>query len=242
MRALWMFIFCFTSFVASAHASIRIPDQLNHDERQEALRILGLGASSKILSDPYPLGGYSGFEVGMSAETLPADNLNRLGDSNVTNSTSGFSYQSLSVGKGIYNDVDIFLEFTPWGESNGITEYGGLVRWSFYEAKYLPMEYSLVVHTNALNIHDAMISSSMGAELLTAVNFHNYSVYFGLGDVDASGRFEPAYTDSKKEEAEEVNELHTFIGATARLDEAFVAFEIDRYTISVYSAKVGLRF
>ena len=59
--------------------ALEIPRGLSQPDRVEVVETIGLGAAPKILSNPYPLGGYDGFEVGYSIEFINVRDVNRLG-------------------------------------------------------------------------------------------------------------------------------------------------------------------
>src|SRR6266404_3530405 len=99
-----------------------IPHGLNESDRREIIRTLGVNAATKMLDNPYPLGGYSGFEVGLSTEFIDIRDIRRLGcqpgQPGCTNTTvsdeSEWRYSRLTIGKGLYEDIDVFFHFlTP---------------------------------------------------------------------------------------------------------------------------------
>ena len=62
----WTLIFTLIIFAESSHGFFRTPSQLNRSEQIRTLQILGIASSSKIIGNPYPLGGNSGIEISMS--------------------------------------------------------------------------------------------------------------------------------------------------------------------------------
>lgn len=44
----------------------------------------------------------------------------------------------LTVGKGLYNDVDVFFSFIPPTGGTRVSDYGAAARWSFYQAQIPP--------------------------------------------------------------------------------------------------------
>lgn len=116
-----------------AHAALLIPQNMNSGDRQEALRIIGLGTAAKTLSDPYSLGGYSGLEFGLSVETVPTEELARLGN-RLASSQADISIPKFTIGKGLYSNLDFFIHFIPYNQRTELSQYGGIIRWGFYEA------------------------------------------------------------------------------------------------------------
>src|SRR5665213_698791 len=88
-----------------------IPSGLNQSDRREIIRTLGLNTATKMLDNPYPLGGFSGFEIGLSMELIDIKDIRRLccapGTAGCRN--TGYSdedqlrYSRITIGKGLFN-------------------------------------------------------------------------------------------------------------------------------------------
>lgn len=234
------------SLSLSSPAAITIPSNLSGQDRQSVTEILGLGTSSKLISDPYPLGGYSGVEIGLSMESLNTEDLGRLGAT--TRREKDFSYGKITVGKGLYNNIDLFLHFIPYTQNTGFSEYGGILRYCFYQAAFIPASFSLLVHANSTNIGNIFFSQSLGLELVSGLNVGNFAMYVGGGPVEAKGQFSRSITAPpegqgvSRDESNNVTQFHTFAGGTFDLEPYFFALQIDQYTQAVYSGKLGVRF
>lgn len=242
--------------------AFEIPKRLDAEDRREVSRILGLNTSGKILSNPYPLGGYSGFELGLALEVINIDDLSRLGcqtgDAGCPTQTRSdaeeLRYPRISIGKGLYENIDVFLNFIPPFE-NGMSDFGGMLRWSFFHAKFLPINLSLLVHANRMNLKDSLVTENFGSEILAGINVNNFSLYFGGGFVRNESRFtggdsgagviaptDPALTSSSNSVSESLHSSHSLVGISLHFDNVFTAFQIDRYRDAVMSAKLGTRF
>ena len=240
-----IFFLCVLFLTSSqSHAAIHLPSQMNQNDRKEVLRIIGFGTSGKILSDPYPLGGYSGFELAISVENLPTDDLSTLG-SKLPSPQQDVLYPKLTIAKGLYDNLDFSIHFTPYNKDQQLSQFGGLFRWGFYQATFLPLSASLVVHVHTINVGNQMSSSCYGADLVGGINVNNVSLYAGLGSLRASGTFmggPNGVTDSSDLARENVTGLHSLAGINVHLAQFFFAVELDRYSVSVFSAKAGVRF
>lgn len=251
----------FSSISFSAQA-FEIPKQLSQEDRREIVRTLGLNSSTKMLSNPYPLGGYSGLEVGYSVEFINVRDIQRLGcqpgtagcSNTSRTSESEWRYSRLTIGKGLYNDVDVFFHFIPPTGAVDVTDYGGAIRWSFYQAKFLPINLSLLGHANQLNFDNDFINRNAGAELIAGVNVENFALYFGGGVLQASGTFiggsgENSTIDGGDDDLNtggtatyKVQGTHSVVGICLHHQNLFAAAQVDRYQDAVYSLKLGLRF
>jgi hypothetical protein len=241
-RIIWVLLAI--GFASKSSASLLLPQNLSSPDRKEALRLIGFGTAAKTLSDPYALGGYNGLEFGLSLETIPTEDLARLGNRLVA-AQSDVTVPKFSVGKGLYSNLDFFIHFIPYNQRNELSQFGGILRWSFFEASSLPLSASVVAHINTGNISNQMATRTYGIDLMGGINVNEVALYAGVGAVQSVGSFvggTSGVTDTQRLEYETVNTLHTFAGGTIRVGSVFVAIQLDRYTQSVLSGKLGLRF
>ena len=252
----------------SAHIwAFDIPTGLNESDRREIIRTIGLNSSTKMLNNPYPLGGYSGFEIGLSTEFVDIRDARRLGcepgtagcrNTAISDETS-WRYSRLTIGKGLYDDIDIFFHFmAPIGSVN-VSDYGGALRWSVYQARFLPITISLVGHFDQLNYRDAFTNQNLGAEAIVGVNVDSFALYFGGGMIQSAGTFvggctassplnctvDPSDTSvdpNSKTVTNKLRSTHTVVGLSLMYENLFLAAEVDRYQDAVYSMKAGVRF
>lgn len=230
--------------LSPANAALTLPSGLNSSDRQEALKIVGFGTAAKILSDPYSLGGYSGLEFGLSLEAVPTEDLARLGN-RLSVPQSDATIPKFTIGKGLYSGLDFFIHFIPYNQQNRLSQFGGVVRWSFFEASSLPLSTSLVVHMNTGDISNQLVTRTYGVDLMGGINVNEVALYAGIGAMQSFGTFVGGnfgVTDTSLLEKETVSALHTVAGGTFRINSIFVALQLDRYTQSVLSGKIGLRF
>lgn len=252
----------------NAAAAFEIPKGLSATDREEVVSALGLNSAIKPLSNPYPLGGYSGLELGCSVEFINLRDVRRLGcapgapgcaNTSYSNETD-WRYSRLSVGKGLFYDVDVFLSFIPPMGNLRFSDYGGLFRWSFFQAQFLPINLSLLVHANQSNFNDVFMNRNMGSEILAGVNVDNFALYFGGGFIEAQGTFigtdssnvcgedctvsgsDPLLDPTSRTTTVRLKETHTVVGFSLHEGNLFAAAEVDRYRDAVYSLKLGLRF
>ncbi len=246
---LWCFWLALNFCGFTAHA-IDLPTQLTHTELGDVVEILGYPTSGKFLSNPFPLGGHSGFEIGIATEFIDITDLSRLGSG--TGDQSTFQYNSISVGKGLFYNVDVFVHFVPFSSSNEVTDYGGILKWNFYQAQFLPFSLSVLAHYNSMNIQDAFVNESLGADFLGGINLSNVALYMGAGRQNARSTFATRLLDTTDSVVHNQTHsgtlvtrgtrLHSFIGIQVSVSTIFLSAQIDRYEQPVYSAKLGLRY
>ncbi len=246
-------------FFDSANAAVSIPRRLSASDREQVVRILGWGTSGKILADPYPLGGYPGLELSLSIESVPVDDLSSLGAR--TDQQENFTYPKITIGKGLYNNIDTWIHFIPYSEGTGLSEYGALMRWCFFQAKFFPGTFSLVAHGNSTNVANAFTSQAYGLDLITGINISNIALFLGGGKIAATGRFQGgntdlSYTDSCHlkthgdtssgiicdPESATAEGFHAIIGGSIRIDTLLAVLQIDLYSQPVISSKIGFNF
>ena len=251
-RGIYIWIGLLLSF-STAHA-FDIPKGLNESDRIQVVRTLGTNAATKLLDNPYPLGGYSGFEIGMSAEIIDIRDLRRVGcapgapgcaNTSISDENE-WRYTRFTVGKGLYEDVDMFFHFLiPVGGAN-ISDYGGALRWSAYQARFLPINVSLIGHFDQLNYRNMFTNRNLGAEIIVGVNVQNFALYFGGGTIQSSGTFigkdaggncnadctvdpnDPALDPNTRTVTNRLVTSHTVIGMSLHYDNLFAAAQVDR--------------
>lgn len=220
-----------------------LPTNLTMQDRQTILETLGFGTIAKILGDPYPLGGYAGVEFGMTTEVMPTADIARLGAR--ANQQSETSYSVFTFGKGLYNHIDMFLQFGLIGNSEDITNYGGQLRWSFYEAEYLPVFLTAILSGSSTNFQNLIIMNNQCLDLVSGINVDDVTLYLGVGKMRVQGTFvggAQGLTDTGEIIKEGLEGTHYLAGLNLKFSRAFLALEIDRMAQSNYSAKIGFRF
>lgn len=208
-------------------------------DRIQALEILGFGTSSKILSNPYPMGGYPGLEIGLSLESVNIDKLSSLGDT--TDPQDALVYPTLSIGKGLYNNFDLYVHFIPFLDRTGISEFGAFLRWGLYTPSKIPFSFSLIVHANSINIDNKITSRSLGTIFTGSFHVSGFAIYAGFGVTQLKGTF-VGVTDTAVNESEKTDGTQWLIGTTYNFEPIFLAFQMDQFNDRVYSGKIGYRF
>jgi hypothetical protein len=228
-----------------AWGSFEFPKNLGSKDRDRITEIIGLGNSIKLTANPYPLGGYSGVELSYGVEQINTEDIGKLGDSSEA-TQKDFTYSRISAGKGLYNNVDVFVNFIPYSETIGYSEYGGMLRYCFYQAAFIPASFSLIAHANSSNVGNVFFSQTHGLELLSGLNVGSLSLYVGVGEVWASALFSRVLNAAENGVTEDrrtaLSSLHTFVGGAFDFEPYFLAVQVDQYTEAVFSGKLGLRF
>jgi len=241
MKSFFFFIPILIAF--NAWASLEIPNSMTTGDRKKVVEILGFSSAAKILGNPYPLGGYSGIEVGYTTEVISTGEMSRLGSKPSTQSETTFS--TLTLGKGLYHNVDIFLQFTPFSQTEAITGFGGQLRWGFYQAEYLPAHLSLVISGNNTNFQNKINTTTQGTDLVAGFSVQDLTLYTGVGLVRSIGTFvggAGGVTSDANTATEDLSTSHYLAGINVKFSKMFLAMQLDRYTQSTYSAKLGTRF
>lgn len=249
-------------FFSLATHAIEIPRKLDAADRTEVVRILGLSTSHKLLTNPYPLGGYSGFEIGISVEQIDLRELAKQGCAagsggcpNRGEGRQSLSYSRLTLGKGLYNNLDLFLNFSLLDMDSDITSYGGGIRYSFYEAKFLPISVGIVGSATHINVNNDFSCFTLGADLVAGIYVDQFSLYLGVGQLSSTGTFiagtnadgtiDPGggdYDTVTNTTEARVKQTHSLAGITVHFANLFGALQVDRFPETAYSGRLGLRF
>lgn len=227
-------------------AKVELPTNLSSDDRVKVLEILGAGTSGKILTNPYPLGGFAGFEAGIQIDSIPVNDIANFGDT--VEEQDYFTYPIISIGKGVYEDVDLFVHFIPSSEGTGISEYGGIIRWGFYQMAYLPVSFSINVSANSSNINNQLITKNFSYDLVAGITAQNIYFYGGVGQLQSSGDFAggasgtDGITDSGTDEEHKITEGHYLVGLGFTYESVFLTGQMDYHVQPTYSLKIGFRY
>lgn len=230
----------FLFFAFDAIGAVSLPQQLSGEDRRVLLSILGYGSQSKLLSSPVPLGGSQGFEMGLSSEYIPIEDLSGLGAK--TDVRGELSYQVLTFGKGLPYNVDTFVHLTPLQRGNGVSSYGGHLRWGFHEFRRFPAILTFVLHASGANYDNLLDARTTGADLVMTVAMEDAALYFGGGNIRTIGTFRKVLTVENTETSEDLSGVHTVFGLSLSFGDLFMALEVDRVEQSVYGGRFGLRF
>jgi len=226
-----------------AIALLVIPTKLSAQDEGKILNILGYGTACKILGDPYPLGGYSGVEIGLEENILQTDQISSLGSGAAQQGQT--TYNTLTLGKGIYNNIDTIVQFAFLGQTENVSNFGGQVRWGFYQAEYLPIYLSTVAHWDSTNFANLVTTTTMGGDLIMGVHEGDVTLYLGAGIIRSMGSFAGgtgAITASGNTEQNGIEDNRFIVGLNFKIQKAYLAGEMDQTRLPTYAAKLGFRF
>lgn len=227
-------------FSTRVNATLSIPQGLSQGEQEILAEIVGFGTSYKLVNDPYPLGGYSGVEMGLSLESLPTGDIGYFGRTAPT--VKNVVYPKITFGKGLIRNFDMFFGFIPVNSSTGVALYSGALRWGFFQATYIPACFILVLSGTSTNFQNLIFSQSQGVDLVTGINVDPFSFTLGAGLLNSETQFDPTITSALKKTSINSRTLHLFFGGTISIGDAFAALQIDHYTMTTVAMKLGARF
>jgi hypothetical protein len=222
-----------------ALGAISIPLNLSDGDQQVMLQNLGFSMAFRPVDNPAPLGLYSGLELGFSLEDMPTGDIGNLGSRGSTEKS--LVYPRFTLGKGIFDNVDLFFSFAPYSEGTGVGIYSGGLRWGFFQATFVPVNFSLVISGTAANLDNLFLSQTVGADIISGINTEPFSFYIGAGTLYGQGQFDSSITIEQAQTNQIARCFHTLLGATVNIGMAFFAVELDNYNVTNYSFKLGVR-
>jgi len=223
----------------AALGALSIPTDLSDGEQQSILQILGFGTSFRPVDNPYPMGGYAGFELGLAVESVPTEDIGYYGSKAAVD--RDVVYPRVTVGKGIFDSVDLFFSFLPLSENEGVGIYSGALRWGFFQATFVPAVFSVLFSATNTNVNTVFVSQTEGADLVAGVNVDPFSFYVGAGYLYGQGQFDSSLTIDGTQTNQISQTMHTMIGVNLAISEMFASLEIDTYTTTTASLKIGAR-
>jgi hypothetical protein len=229
-------------FTTLAVAKFKMPAQMNAGDRTTALQILGPATSNRLLSTSYPLGGSHGFEVSLSHHYVPCSYLSELGDK--SGSTQDYEYPMVTMGKGLFYNLDLFLSFVPMTQNDFLDHFSTQLRYQFWQSESQLFRLSSLIYAGTSTLNNQMTMQSYGYDIVGTTTIDRVSLFVGVGTSFNNGRFIGGFkgiTDSLNTETVTATLAHQLIGVEWPIDDFFIAGEVDRYKIPYYSVKAGYR-
>lgn len=228
-----------------AWCRLDIPKSLSAFERQRVVQILGFGLGAKVLGNPYPLGGYSGVELGVSNEMIPTSDLASFTNKSALQGET--SFLQLTAAKGLYYNFDFFINFIPMGQNEGMSGFGGGLRWGVFEGEYLPVTLSIQSAGSLVSFQDKINFSTQTIDGIVSFIVEDVTLYAAIGTIRSAGSFVGGptgvtVTDSGKTEHEISTDTRFLTGVSVNFSKLFLAAELSKVNDAVYAAKLGVRF
>jgi hypothetical protein len=226
-------------FSSLSFGALTIPTALSDNDQLTILQTIGFATAFRPIDSPYPLGLYSGVEIGMSIEDIPTGDLGYLGTG--ASVEKSVVYPKFSLGKGLFESVDLFFSFVPYTQGTSLGVYSGALRWAFYQATFVPATFSLLISGSSTNLDNLFFAQTEGPDIVTGVNADPFSFYIGAGTLYGQGQYDQSITIEGAATNQVARAFHTLLGATLTLDQVFAAIELDNYATTTFSFKIGVR-
>lgn len=234
---------CLLILLPSSQAEFSLSTGLNKESRISVLKVLGLGSSMKNISTLAPLGTDNGLEVAVAFEFINTDTINNFITDKQSKNT--LYYPKIIIGKGIYERLDLYFQFIPYTATFGISEFGSLLRYNFYQMEESPFYITGMIHANSANFNNQLVSRDLGADVMFGYGEKELSLYTTLGWAGAYGKFvggASGITDTGVPEKEDVHTLHAALGVNSQWNYLNLTLSLDYYVEPVYTAKISLVF
>lgn len=228
---------------SNAWAALPIPRGMTGVDRHKAAEILGFGTGYKVLGNPYPLGGYSGYEVGLSMDFIDTSVMADLGTKASEQATT--SYFAVSLSKGLFYGIDFALQFSPLGQNERFSGFGGALRWGFAEMASQPVHFSLQATANSGNFQELINTTTQSFDFIAGYTRDAWSLYVGTGLIRTSALFIGGVNGVNFDQStvtESIASVQTFGGLSVNWADYFLALQASRVVDSNYALKLGARF
>jgi hypothetical protein len=223
--------------------SLIIPKGLSDKDQRDIVNNMGPATAARILSAPYPLGGEQGFELGIGRQFIPTELLSELG--NKTEPQKGTSYPILTLGKGLFNDVDMFLTAIPMMQNSNLTHFSAQTRISHWYSSNSPLILSSIWHAGSTTLKNQIGFENYGVDAILTMYLRHICLYAGMGSLFTNGTFIGGIQGiTQTGQTETVTQVfaHRIIGVDLRHQAYFFAAQVDTYDKPNYSFKLGYRF
>jgi hypothetical protein len=240
-RILIFFILNQISF--SAWARLDIPNNLTAVDRAAVSKDFSRGLTNKWVENPYSLGGFSGYSVGVSLEQLETESFAKYGSGAAEQKTT--SLAQIFFSKGLYYNFDFSLQWVPLGQSERTSGYGGAVKWGFFEMSEFPLFFNLRLAANTTNFQERISAVSQSLDLLSTLDFEKFSLSIGFGLTKTSTQFIGGVSGINIEgttQSESLSAMHSIGLLTLKLNPVFLTASLDVGSKVVSSFAIGARF
>ena len=124
------------------------------------------------------------------------------------------------------------------------SSYAAQFRWAFFEATNFPFVLSVIGTGTGSSFSSTINCNNVGYDLVATVNMKDVALYFGGGRLRNITTFigGSGLTDDSLNHDVDSTANHAVFGVNIKLDKFFIAMEVDRYSESTYSGKLGTRF
>lgn len=215
---------------------------MDRTKMKSLLQVMGPATSSTLLSSPYPLGGWEGFEIGLSKHYLPISYLSELDPA--LSEQKDYDYPLITVGKGLFHNIDLFLSIIPIINIESLNYFNTQLRYQFWKSQNNVFHLSGLLFAGTSTINNHLNMQNYGFDVVGTVILDRVSIFLGLGRLLNTGRFiggSNGVTESQNTETERLSLPHQLIGIEWPFGRFFLAAEVDRYIIPHYSVKLGYR-
>lgn len=154
-------------------------------------------------------------------------------------------YPKISIGKGLNEHTDLFIHFTPYTATLGLTEFGGSVRVRLFQQTDSPFSISAILNMGSVNFNNQITARGLSGDVSFGMRWDRISIFSSIGMAQSRGTFyggTQGITDSLLNETESVSSMHFSVGTLARYKIYFLSAALDHYTQPVYSLKLGFYF
>jgi hypothetical protein len=240
-------VYSFFSFVflcnSWAFAKYDLPRNLTSQNQVTVAESLGFGAATKMIMDPLPLGGYDGFQIGLSQDYVNAGAIEVIGAGKA--SSAYISSSSFSFGKGFYYDFDTFFQMTS-PQNEDFSSYGILLRRKVYSFdSYFPVSVGALVHGGLTQYSNVFGSNIIGFDIYLYSSIYNFVCSVGAGQARGIHTFvggASGLTGSSRDIEVDLLTKHLWGGVSRHFGRWVVSVMSETYFDSIHSLKLGYNF
>lgn len=239
-------VYCIIMIIFSSQllqAKLKLPTNLNSDEQIKVTKVLGFGFTPGLNTHLIPLGGYDGAEVSLGYQSVSTSTLFEL-DRDETSKQST-TVPQLYLSKGLYEDIDVGLSFTPGLQSEDVQLFHIHGRWSYLPYENWPYLLGINLYAAGSQWQNLLQTRTLGLDLYLVRYFEKFSINAGYGRARCIARFiggVDGLTASGESEQVDVFENRVFAGAGYQLGKFLFALQVFRFSETTYNFNFGYRF
>lgn len=235
-------VFLALFFFQMADAST-LPGGMTANERVRTAELVSSSTALRSAQLHRSLSSTEGLDLSLSFESLPLSELPEIGstDERLEDQT----YFRLQVSKGLYRALDLSLFLTPLNPSTPLSNYGGRIRWTFYQNAEQPLFLAWYVDGGGTNLNDQLLIQTMATGFQLGFKRKLLSLSFFVGSQKTFNRFRgggEGVTESGHLESHQLTSYTLGLGGIYDFKSWYLGFAVDRQHDTLMSAKVGKVF
>lgn len=240
---IFLLIAIFNFTILPSEAKLKFPRQLDGEAQKKIVQTLGFGFVASPNTHLIPLGGFDGAELALNYQSVATQKISELGTTSDPVGTT--LIPQLALSKGLYEDIDMGISFTPGLQDEDVQIFNLHGRWSFPPSQSLPYLLGVNLYASGSQWQNLFHTRTVGLDLFAVYYFNKFSLNAGYGRARCIAKFiggTNGITQSGQTEHVDILENRFFAGGAYQMGKFILALQAFRFEEVTYNFNLGYRF